>query len=702
MDDRSVPDAVADRHVHIADSQGVNIGDGPQINLFLRPHPPGPVVTGNVPQIPPAFQPREDLLIRLRAAGPGVSVVRAVTGMRGVGKTQLAAAYARECIDAGWRLVAWVNAEDTSSILSELAVIADRMGISEPGTSLEIAAGQVRNHLEADGDRCLLVYDNVTDPEVVFAYLPAAGRSQVVVTSSQAIAFNLGRLTQVDVFTEDESLDFLAERTGLDDQIGARELGEELGHLPLALAQAAAVVRAQRLSYLVYLGRLRSYPIQRYLHPAEGDPYPHGVAEAILLSLDATTANDPTGLCGDLLNVIALLSSSGTSRQILYCGESSDVFMADEAAIDEALAHLADASLLTFSGDGSTVTAHRLVMRVMRERAAHDGDLSRLADKSCRLLGVYAESLGDNWQRRDDARNFVHQVAALCGNLTNQHAEESCQGRLLFLRCFSLGWINRLGDNQSQAIEIGRKLVSDWEQSGGAFHRGTLASKYELATAYRDSGRAAEAIPLFEQVVPAFMRLPGVEYTDILNSINGLALAYEDIGRREHAIGYFELGLAESERLLGDHHSMTIMARSNLAAAYNSLGRAGDAIPLLERAAMQAEMTLGDRHPDTQAVRFNLAHAYRDVGRLDDAISLAERVVSECESKLGADHEKTLKAKFALFGLYWVGGRRDEATKLLKGVATGYARNLGAEHPDTITVCMVLSRVNEISDSGHG
>lgn len=702
MDDRAVPDPAAARHVHIADSQGVKVGDGTQINLFLRPPPPGPVVAGKVPQIPPAFQPREDLMVQLRAAGPGVSVVRAVTGMHGVGKTQLAAAYARECIDAGWRLVAWVNAEDTSSILGGLAVVADRMGISKPGTDLEIVAGDVRNHLEADGDTCLLVYDNVTDPKAVSAYLPSAGKSQVVVTSSHATAFDLGRLTQVDVFTEDQSLDFLAERTKLNDHAGARTLGEELGHLPLALAQAAAVVRAQRLPYLVYLARLRSYPVQKYLHPAEGDPYPHGVAEAILLSHDATTAADPAGLCSDLLNIISLLSPHGTSRQILYCGKSSDVFMANEEAIDEALARLSDASLLTFSSDGSTVTAHRLVMRVMRERASHDGDLGRLADKSCRLLDVYAESLGEAWQSRDDARNLIHQVTALCDNLGNHQVKGYGEERLLFLRGFSLAWINRLGDNPAQAIEIGRKLVSDGERIGGVSHRGMLAWQYELATAYRDAGRAAEAIPLFEQVARAFMKLPGVEYGDVLNSINGLALAYEDVGRREQAIEYFKLGLAESERLLGDGHSNTVMARNNLAAAYNAAGRAGEAITLLERTVAQSERTLGNQHPDTQAVRFNLALAYENVGRLDDAISLLECVVSECELALGGEHGKTLKAKFFLARPYWVNGRREEATRLLEEVAAGFDRNLGAKHPDTIAVRMVLSRVSGTPGSGHG
>ena len=122
------PDA---RPANISGSHAFQVGDrNTQYNVSVTTPPPvlpAHIVAGSIPQTPPAFQPREDLMARLRGAGPGVSVLRAVTGMRGVGKTQLAAAYARECVAARWRLVAWVNAETTGEVLNGLSIVADRL-----------------------------------------------------------------------------------------------------------------------------------------------------------------------------------------------------------------------------------------------------------------------------------------------------------------------------------------------------------------------------------------------------------------------------------------------------------------------------------------------------------------------------------------------------------------------------------------------
>ena len=757
----------------VTSSQGFQVGDhNTQINLFTGERPRVPVVAGNIPQPAPAFQPRDDLMTAVASAGPGVCVVRAVTGLRGVGKTQLAAAYARDRRQAGWRLIAWVNAETTAAVLDGLAVVADRLGIERAGKTLEDLGLEVRNRLEADGDRCLIVYDNVTDPDAITPYVPAIGDPQVLITSTESSVTALGTPVQVEVFTEEEALAFLAARTRLGDEPGARTLAIELGYLPLALAQAAAVITARHLSYPVYLDRLRTYPAEKYLPAARGEPYPRGVAEAIALSIDTVLSADPAipetsktqltqpSLCRELLGVIALLSPDGVSRKFLYLGESAAAWAADAEELDEALARLTAASLLTFSGpppvtgtlpdtaplpvtadasaamDTTTVIAHRLVMRVARERAAHDGTLPDLAMKAVVMLFAYFQSIGDPWQNRPAARDFVRQVDALTANVASDHRVADDE-RMLNLRSWVLGYVNELADTPSQAVDLGEKLAADNERVRGGSHletvaswshlasayeaagrlrdavslqvrvlaecerlRGdshpdTLAARHNLAKTYLSAGRVGDAVPLLERVLAERERLGGDSDLDTLTTQNSLASAYQAAGRVADAFGLFERVLAERERVLGDSHPDTLTVRNDLACAYQDAGRLDEAVPLLEQGFADAVRVLGGSHPSTLVSASNLASAYQDVGRVGDAVALFEQVLADGERVLGESHPSTLTTRNNLAIAYRDAGRMHDAVRLLEQVVTELERVLGPEHPHTVTARDSLARARE-------
>ena len=622
------------------------------------------VVVGEIPLEPPGFRSRADLLAKLDQTEARVSMIYPATGLLGSGTTQLAAAYARAKLADGWRLVAWVNAAETGSLQAGLAAVAEATGLTDGGSGRDIAdAGQaVRHLLESDGDRCLLVFDDVPDPEVLRPFVPADGKAQVLITSTRQPTANLATAVPVDVFSANEALSFLTRRTGLDDEAGAAAMAAALGHLPLALALAAPVIRGQRHGYARYLDRLQGIPTEVFLTGDDGQPYPHGVARAVPLSLAAIRAADKTGMCTRVIEIMAVLSAAGVRRELLHLVGRAGVLASggrrvEAALVDRVLEWLSDRSLLTFSLDGQTVMMHRLVAQVVRDGLVRRRRLGAVCWIAASMLEAHAIAVAGS-QDRLAVRGIPQQVTALLDHAAELagEADEELAELLLRLRFIALYHLIELGDRSPQAIAVGEPLTADLERLLGPGHPDTLNSRNSLAAAYLAAGRVADAIPLFEQTLAVLQRQLNPDHPDALTSRNNLASAYQDAGRVAEAIQLYEQNLAIRERLLGPDDPSTLNSRGNLAAAYLAADRVADAITLFEQTLASRQQVLGPDHPDAQTSRKNLATAYRAADRVADAIPL-EQTLAGRRQVLRPDHPDTQTSRKNLATAYRDGGR---------------------------------------------
>ena len=346
------------------------------------------------------------------------------------------------------------------------------------------------------------------------------------------------------------------------------------------------------------------------------------------------------------------------------------------------------------------MSAHRLVMRVIRENLAAGNALTAVCQAAARLLDGLAASLSERWHEdRAATRDLVEQIMALEESAARCPPDSDLDRRMIRLRWWAAVFLNKLGDSAAQAIMIGERLVADQERVLGPDHPDTLTSRDNLANAYRAAGRTDEAISLHEQALAARERVLGPDHPDTLNSRNNLAPAYQAAGRTgrrsactsrswppanaswarttptpwprattspsptrpraapDEAISLHEQALAARERVLGPDHPDTLNSRHNLAIAYQAAGRTEEAISLHEQTLAAHERVLGPDHPDTLPSRNNLALAYQAAGRPDEAISLHEQTLAARERVLGPDHPDTLTSRNNLANAYRAAGR---------------------------------------------
>ena len=141
----------ADALGRLVDAVSRILGPGRAMPASRVPALAGRIVVGDIPQQSTAYQDRPGLLDALTGGLVEARVVFAVTGLRGTGKTQVAAAVARRRLADGWPVVAWVDASSQASLLAGYGELAAAAGLAGDGPDSPVAAGRVRRWLEASG-----------------------------------------------------------------------------------------------------------------------------------------------------------------------------------------------------------------------------------------------------------------------------------------------------------------------------------------------------------------------------------------------------------------------------------------------------------------------------------------------------------------------------------------------------------------------
>ncbi|MFJ3795387.1 tetratricopeptide repeat protein [Streptomyces sp. NPDC090088] len=680
---------------------------------------------GTVPTPAGRLQARSEAA-RLRSHLDGGSDTGAtglvLSGLGGVGKTHLAADYARTALTKGKiDVLVWVDATDRAAVLEayakagEVLCGADRR---ERDRAAEMFLGRLEAAPGRPRCRWLVVLDDVADPGDLDRLWPPPhphGRTLVTTRRRDAALIGAGR-PRIDVgtFTHDEATAYLVAVLGDSgapaEPARCAALARDLGCLPLALSQAAA--------YLVDAGQgIDDYRAlladrTRTLVDAAPDSLPDGqkaVAAAWSLSLERADRLRPVGLARPMLCVAGMLDPNGIPQKVLTSGPALEYLARTRArtqpdgapdthapaggfaaptARDAALALRAAhrLSLLDHMPDDhvKTVRVHQLVQRTTRD--------SLPAEARGHLARVAADALMDAWPESELDTPFAQALRANTAVLSSvaDGADLYTDGvhRVLYRAGRSLGESGQF----VAAADHFRALHEKAVRHLGVDHPDTLAARNNLASWQGEAGDAAGAAEAFAALVSDRRRVQGPDHPDTLAARHNLAHCKGEAGDAAGAADAFAALVSDRRRVQGPDHPDTLAARHNLARWRGEAGHTARAAAALAELVQVQLRVQGADHPNTLAVRHSLA---RWRGELGNPVGAAEALATLRVDQLrvqGADHPNTLSVRHSLARWRGEAGDAAGAAEALTELLADQLRVQSLTHPNTLSVRHSLAR----------
>jgi hypothetical protein len=451
------------------------------------------VAEGQVFTIPyrrnPFFTGREQLLADLhthftRAAAAAITQPQAITGLGGIGKTQLAVEYAYRYRN-DYHHILWANASDRATLGESFVKLARELQLpKKEQQDQNIIIEAVKKWLSTH-DQWLLILDNADDLSLATHFMPSGDKGHILLTTREAATGRIAKGFAVDKMSEAEGVLFLLRRANIltspdatiaqaseTEQKLAAEIVREMDGLPLALEQAGAYIEENQSSLADYLKAYRQR--QASLLARQGRTsrdYPNSVATTWSLSFQQVEQNNSTA--AELLRFLAFLAPDAIPEELIVEGASEPgpklkAIESDETLLNEAIGTLRRYSLVQRNIDKHLLAIHRLVQAILKADMTQEVK-RQWAERTVRAVNKAFPDVKDINQWPKCERYLPH--ALMCAELIDTYDLEFTEAaRLLNQTAF---YLNDHAQYE-QAEPLCQRALAIFEEVPGPNHPSTI------------------------------------------------------------------------------------------------------------------------------------------------------------------------------------------------------------------------------------
>ena len=386
----------------------------------------------------PFFTRREDLLKQLHNQltankTAALTQAQAISGLGGVGKTQIAMEYAYRYGDE-YRFVMWVRAATQTTLITDFVALARLLQLPEHEEQDQEKVATAVKHWLSNHTGWLLILDNADDPATILSFLPISSTGHILLTTRAQAVGPLANSIEVEKMEQDEGTLLLLRRAKViatdasldqaseDDRLKAEAIMIEMDGLPLALDQAGAYIEETGCTISAYLDHYRQRQVDLLNRRGGlGIDHPEPVTTTWSLSFELVELANP--VAADLLRFCAFLSPDAIPEEMVVksapeLGSRLQRIATDPLLLDEALGILRRFSLVRRNSNDKTFSLHRLVQAVLKTSMNKRAQL-RWAERTVRAINrVFLEVSTANWSQSQRYLSYIQ----TCVDLINQNA----------------------------------------------------------------------------------------------------------------------------------------------------------------------------------------------------------------------------------------------------------------------------------------